>query len=554
MLDLSQLQQLDASAFVYNNNIVNENGVPISFKRHKFLIDFYMDESPDIAAKKCSQVGFSTAAIIKSEHAAFYRKANVIYLLPSKSIVKDFVVPKVDTLIAANPALKQMMGGVDNLGLKSVGANGDERFWYFRSSWDESSGIAISAHILIADELDRSNQKAVNTYKTRLDAALLDRPDLGWFWRFSNPTIDGYGVDELYEDSDQKRWFIKCSRCTQWQVLSWPENIDKEKEIYICSKCKRPLSQEDRTYGHWVKTYFGRKRSGYWISQLMASWIPASKIIADSKGDQSIFYNFTLGLPYTSKDIVVTREAIMKCIFPTTNPRTDVVMGVDNGIVKHYVIGNRFGIFKMGSTEDWQEIENLRNMYDAIMVIDANPYPTPVYKLVEKYRGKVYAHYYEEDKKQLGTIRWGEGDDYGIVKSDRTKIIDAVVADINAQDILFNMSQTEMENAQYLTQATNMYRIVEENDKGMKKGVWKTIGENEGGKKPDHLLHATVYFKVGLQQTLGVGGVAHTPPPRPKQDESTQVVHQMPDGTIATGFSLDKLKDQLTRGKKPRLA
>lgn len=544
MLDLSIGQTVDASAFVYYNNLVNENGQKLSFKRHKFLIDFYQDNSKQIVAEKCSQVGFSTAAIIKSAHLSRFKKANIIYLLPSKSIVKDFVIPKVDPLISSNVALKNLMGSTDNLGLKSIGSGTDQRFIYFRSSWDEASGIAISAHVLISDEYDRSNKKAVNTYRTRLDAALLDRPDLGYDWRFSNPTIDGAGVDELYQLSDQKRWIIRCSRCRHQQELVWPDSINKQLKCYVCLSCHQPLSDEDRIRGHWIKKYLGRDISGYRISQLMAPWIPVEKIIADSLGDQSIFYNFTLGLPYTSKDIVVTREAILKCLYPTTNPMTDVAMGVDNGIVKHYVIGNRFGIFKVGATEDWQEIENLRNQYDAYMVCDSNPYPTPVQNLVNKYPGKVFAQFYDEDTKDADPIHWLEGDKRGTVRSDRTKVIDATVADINSQDILFNLSLTDLENAEYIKHWQNMYRIVEESAKGIVRGVWKNI---EG--KPDHLAHATVYWKVAMQQTLSRGSVIVTPVAKPKQERERAIVIGA-DNTISDGFNFDSFKDGLGRSKK----
>lgn len=539
MLDISEGAKFNAAAFLVHNNLKNENDIPLSFKRHKFLIDFYMDNSPRIVCKKCGQIGFSTAAIIRSFHLAKCIGANVIYTLPSKPIIKDFVTPKVNPLISNNPALQKMVGDVDSMGLKKVG----DRFVYFRSSWDEASGISISAHILINDELDRSNQKAIRTYRTRLDASRLDRPDLGWHWKFSNPSIEGYGVDEDWQISDQKHWMIRCSRCNHWQYLNYPENIDFERKCYICVKCTRLLSDEDRINGRWVKKYLGRNISGYWINQLMAVWIPAEKIIEDSEGDQSVFYNFTLGQPYTSKDMQVTRDAITKCLYPDYNPRTDVAIGVDNGIRKHYVLGNRYGIFQVGSTESWQEIENLRNQYDAYMVIDANPYPTPVFKLVEKYPGKVFAQYYEEDKKQIGTVRWGESEDMGIVKSDRTKVIDSVVADINNQDILFNMSLTDLENQEYISHWLNMYRIITETEKGIKKPAWMTP---DG--KPDHFAHATVYQQIALTQTLSHGMVIKTPTIRQKQDDKP--IYIGADQMAVDPFSMEKLKEQLNRPRK----
>lgn len=495
MIDLSVGQRVNAAAFVLHNKIRNENGNLIEFEKHKFLIAPYMDNTPWQVVRKAGQVGWSTLSIIRAFHLAFYAKANIIYTLPSKGIVKDFVIPKVDPLIENNPALKDMLSGADNLGLKRVG----DRFVYFRSSWDEASGISISAHILISDEVDRSNPKALRTYKTRLDAAKLDRPELGWWWRFSNPSLPGFGVDEDWEDSDQKHWFIRCSRCNHDQYLNWPDNINIEKEIYICSRCHEELREDDRINGRWL-----RKRkadiSGYWLNQMMSPWIDAKKIIQDSKKDTSIFYNFTLGLPYQAKDQSVGRADILRCLVPGYNPRTDVAIGVDVGVTKHYVIGNKYGIFRVGTTDDWDEIESLRNQYNAYMVIDANPYPDAVKRLVNRYRGKVFMHYYEEDKKQVETIRFGEGDDWGVVKSDRTKIIDSLVSDIMAQDLRFTCTHDILD--EYCYHWSQMFRVIEETEKGIHKAVWK---HPEG--KPDHFAHATVYWRIAMEKTMNNGAV-----------------------------------------------
>lgn len=541
-MNIDQAQSFNAAAFVLQNKIVNENGLPISFKRHKFLIRPYMDTTPRQVAKKCGQIGFSTMEIIKSFHAARFFKANIIYTLPSKPIIKDFVTPKVDPLVASNPVLKAMVGETDSLGLKSVGRGNDQRFIYFRSSWDEASGISISAHILINDELDRSNPKSIKTYKTRLDAASLDRPELGWWWKFSNPSIPGYGVDEDWQKSDQKRWMIKCEHCNQWQDLTWPESIDIERAIFVCKKCHREISDETRANGRWVQTYLGREISGYWFTQMMAAWIPAKKIIEDSEGDQSIFHNFTLGEPFISKDQSVTRELLTACLSPDANPKSEVGIGVDNGILKHVVIGNKFGIFRALVTDSWQEIEDLRNRYDATMVIDANPYPTPVKKLVQKYPGKVYMHYYEEDKKQIGIIRWGDGDDQGVVKSDRTKIIDMVVASFIAKDILFNMSLTELENVEYIQHWMPLYRAIQTNDKGMQKSVWFT---QEG--KPDHFAHATIYQQIAQTRVLSGGQVIRTPTYRTRQPDTIMVNAE--NTTSTPPINLDKIKENLARPK-----
>jgi hypothetical protein len=524
-MDLLTAQQFNCAAFILQNKIVNENGNPIEFKFHKFLAAPYMDNTPRQVVRKAGQVGWSTLAIIRALHLAKYHRANIIYTLPSKSVVKDFVTPKVDPLIQSNPEIASWIGQTDSTALKAVG----DRFVYFRGSWEQGTAISISAHILINDEVDRSNQKVLRTYQTRLDAAKMDRPDLGWVWQFSNPSRPGEGVDAGWDESDQKMWFIKCSRCNREQTLTFPENIDFKTEQYICKHCYRVLSPEDRANGRWYATRYS-PISGYWISQLMVPWHSAAKIIEDSKGDQAVFHNFTLGLPYTVKDMSVSKGDLIRCLIPDPNPRVGNAMGVDqNATEKHYVIGNKYGIFRVGAVESWEEIEDLRNQYSAYCVIDANPYPTKPTQLAQKYRGKVFIHYYKQDTKNVGTIQWGEGDDFGVVYSDRTKIIDAVVADIMAQDLVFNMTQSELENYEYFYHWQQMYRIVEEvvgrdgGSTGIRKPVWK---HPEG--KPDHLAHATVYWKIAMEKTLSAGAVVTTG--SAKKEELHPVVN--PDSTV----------------------
>jgi len=546
-LDESLLRKLttrNAAAFVYYNKIQNENQKAIEFDNHRFLLQPYMDEAKTQVARKSTQVGWSTLAIIKSIHFSNYRHANVIYTLPSKSVVKDFVTPKVDPLIASNPVIARMIGKTDSAGLKSVG----QRFIYFRGSWEQSSAITISGDVLINDEFDRSNQLVLETYKTRLDAAAINNPDMGIEWAFSNPSVPGAGVDALWQESDQKHWYIKCSRCNVEQYMEWPDNVDLINACYICKHCKRQLSHEDRRDGRWIRHRMSDV-SGYWVNQLMVPWIPASKIIKNSKKDQQIFHNFTLGLPYVASEDKISEESIKRAIILEENPRTDVAIGVDVGIVKHYVIGNRYGIFRVGTCHSWEEIEDLRNRYAAHMVIDAMPMPDPVMRLVQKYTGKVWMCYFSENKKQLEVIEWGEGDKDGVVLADRTKIIDAVVADIRAGDVCFNIPPEGL--TEYIKHALAMYRVVTEEltpeggKTGKVKQQWLTIGS-----RPDHYIFATVYWRIALEQTLAHGKVVR--PQKASQVDLLPPVHANEQGQTA-GINIDTVIDAAIAEERRRI-
>src|SRR3990170_3576011 len=487
MIKLNEATAFNCLAWIFANKIVNENGSPITFSQHRFLIEPYLDNSPQQAIIKCSQIGWSTLAILRSFHLAKYAKANIIHSFPTRRIEKDLVAPKVDPLIMQNPAIKAMVTE-DSRNLKKIG----DRFIYYRGSYDQTDAISISAHILIADEYDRSNARVLKTYRSRLDDAKRERPELGWEWQFSNPTVPGNGVDVWWNKSDQKHWFVKCSHCNYDYYLKFPDNINFDTEERICAKCHKSLSNEDLINGRWVVKHRDRKISGYWLSQMFVPWISASKIIEDSEGDKEIFHNFTLGLPYVSKDTTVTRESIIKCISPGFNPRTG-----------------------------------------AVMVIDALPYPNTPAKLAEKYPGKVFLHYFQQDKKNLGVIRW----DGKVVKSDRTKIIDAVVAEINSQDVTYNMTNTALED--YIHHWEAMFRVIEKTPMGTMKPKWQTI---EG--RPDHFVFSTLLYRIALEKTMSFGGIIKSPQPRGSDEEGHPIINE----NLTVG-ALD-LKDVLRRSQK----
>lgn len=544
--EINQSQELEAESAWYwinQNNLVNENGSPLEWHDHRFLIEPMFDMTPTQATMKASQIGYSTLAILKEIHLARYWAANVIHTLPTKTVTKDFVTPKVDKIIARNPQIKAFMGQTDSINLKAVG----DRFIYYRGTFDDSQAITISAHALIQDEFDHSKQDVLELYRTRLGDARRERKDLGFIWSFSTPTYPGYGIDAEYQKSDKKIWMVRCRVCKHFQELTWPESIDLEDKRFQCKRCRETLSNEDRRQGRWVAQFPEREISGYHISRLIVPWTTAAEIIEASKGATDIFYNFWLGLPWIDPDIQVTREAIVRSIVITENPATDVVIGVDNGVVKHYVIGNQYGIFKYGATKDWSEIERLHQQYNAITVIDANPYPNYPLKLVKKYPGRVFMHWFSPDTHNIGTIRFGEKEERGRVLVDRTRVLDQLADQLIHQQIAFNLRQDELE--ELIAHAEAVYRVVETDDKGQPRAKWLTQGT-----KPDHLFFALEMWLVGMEKRRlsGRGGpvVWDKREATPKSFAVERFGFGKDIKESVPGYDLNKLKKRLTQKKK----
>ncbi len=493
--EIQTLQASSALAWVMMNEIQTENQRPIEFEKHRFLIDIFTDDAPNITLKKSAQCGGSVCFILKAAHTCKYRRENVIYVLPTQNIVKDFVQPKVDPLLTGNPIIAQMITK-DSVTLKQIG----DRFLYFKGSSSEREAIAISGDTLILDELDRMiDMQVVNTYDSRLQAS--DHPRR---WRLSNPSGIGYGIDALYNDSDARHWFVTCAFCTwEWFISMEPDDdkrhfIDIESQSFKCGKCGHTITDAMRQNGRWVQKFPSREPHGYWLSQVMVPYVSAKRIIEQrDESNEQFFRNFVLGEAYTPSDLVVNRETILRACAPSQTTPVSVAMGVDQKAAElQWVAMSPNGVFAHGRVKSWEEIEHLMLTWQATVVTDAMPYPTMPKKLAEKYPERFYMAWFK-DSKGMDIIRW----DGNVVYIDRTRGLDTVAAEIADAKLIFRQRPSELEN--YISEWENLYRTTEETTDGRQKSVWMKR-ENREADFP----FATLYARVAFSRVLS-SGVGH---------------------------------------------
>jgi len=506
------LHQLNAGLWVLDNEFINENQKPFEFNKHRYMIQPYCDNSPDQVIMKSAQVGWSVLAILKSIHAAGLLKLNVIYVLPTRNAMHDFVLPKVNPMIDRNPVIRGMVMGSDSTSLKQI----NDRWIYFRGAFHKGEAITTTADLVVSDEHDVSNQSVLTIYQSRLNAS-----DYGWFWRFSNPSLPSFGVHELWQESDQMHWFVKCEACGHDWYIGFERDdvernhyVDRERIIYACGNCHQEISNTARQNGEWVPKYPQNSprvengenvgRRGYWLSQMIVPYVSARKILQQEKDmDIQTFHNMVLGLPYQASEFMLNADAIARACRPGIADKTDVIIGVDVGKTKHYVIGNRFGVFNYGTTSEWADIETLINLFNATAVIDALPdFTVPEY-LARKYPGRVFVHYYRHDTKNMDTTNKKESADFGVLESDRTKLFDMLAGEVANQKIRFYQSFKQLQGQDgkgLVYHVGNTYRIVEKDTKGIDRARWET---KEG--KPDHWAHALAYWRVGVSQILVSG-------------------------------------------------
>ena len=473
--------------WIVDNHIKNEKGQELEFKNHAFLKDILDDWTPVQAYNKASQLGFSTMMILKSFVAAKYRNWNIIYTLPTSGDAQGFVASKVNPIIQNNPLLAKWTKDKDTIEQKKLGNS----FIYYRGTATVKSekekseggvGIIISSDWNVHDECDRSDQVALEQYESRLGNSQYKGRCF-----FSNPTHPKTLNQELYGQSTKSHWFIDCEHCGSSQYLDFFENIQDGQ--FVCSKCHGRISDDTRRMGYWVKEYQNREISGYWINHLMCPWITAKEIEDQYKTtSKAYFYNFVLGLPYAGSDILINADLILKCVGNQPNTKDNVVMGVDVGLTKHFVLMNHQGIFRVGTTDNWEDIDKLIRMWDVrCCVIDAMPDQTEPRKLRDAYPGKVYLCWFKREIKKADYITWDQKT--RSVYCDRTNIIDDLIDSLVNRKIRYQVDPQELNT--YVRHFESLYKIKETDNLGIERSVWESKGA-------DHFVFATVYAMIAL--------------------------------------------------------
>lgn len=530
---LKTLEDDNIIAWIFNNNLKNERGNPIVFDKFSFMIDPYLDWSPHQGVRKCTQIGWSVMTNIKLFYAARHGipgygvpAANVIYTLPSDSDVNTFVPSKTNLLIENNPIIKEYIrnakGDTDSIQRKQVGNS----MVYFKGTRSKTAALMLSSDLNIHDEADRSEPAIIEQYEGRLAGSMYKGR-----WVFSNPSAPNMPADLMYLDSDQKHWFIKCEHCGAWQYLDWYKLsehqlvydtsnphcfIDDTQGLYVCGKCASPISDDNRQRGKWVKKFKDKSISGYWISHFMCSWITAKELLrVERDKSKAYFMNFVRGLPYVGSDVTIDAQTIINnmVLGEHTWTKGKVAMGVDNGDTKHYVIGDAQGIFEVGKTRDWDQIERLIEKYEPTCVIDLNPYPNKPRELAKKYRPRgnsrwrVYCSFYIEQSKNYELIDWGSDDKAHMVYPVRNLLFDDLIAYISNGNVKFFNNKAYFE--EYISHWETMYRLDMVGTKRAEdigpttkimQGVWQSSTGN------DHYAHATLFYYVALSKIIGGGG------------------------------------------------
>jgi phage terminase large subunit GpA-like protein len=162
-----------------------------------------------------------------------------------------------------------------------------------------SSLASRPCRLILCDEVDRYPVSA----GSEGDPVALAKRRSATFWNrkiilVSTPTTQGASrIEAAYEESDQRRYFVKCPDCHEYQHLKWSQ-VQWQKDLpgtacYMCEHCGTLWNDAARfravRYGEWRSTAPGDgKTAGFHLNALYSPWATLEDGVRDflaSKGD-----------------------------------------------------------------------------------------------------------------------------------------------------------------------------------------------------------------------------------------------------------------------------
>ncbi len=133
----------------------------------------------------------------------------------------------------------------------------------------------------------------------------------------STPKITGMSrIEAAYEESDQRKFWVPCPLCREFQVLKFPQlrwpKGDTDRAVYICEQCHQEIHNHQKHWmlprGEWRASAPGDGRTaGFHLSSLYSpvgwfSWGDAAKQFEQAQKNPShlqVFVNTVLGETWT---------------------------------------------------------------------------------------------------------------------------------------------------------------------------------------------------------------------------------------------------------------
>jgi hypothetical protein len=503
------MQAVDCAYWLDQSEIRLQSG-RFSFEGHEYQKDILHCDEPRQVVRKAAQLGITEIAVLKTLHGHIHGRypQGTLYLFPTQGDVTDFSKARFGPLIELNPqAIGRFVQSTDAANIKQIGTG----MLYFRGAraTKKIEGLKASSSRLksvptdrnVYDEYDEMDQEMLSLAEYRMRHSMVQEELM-----LSTPTIPDFGIDKVFQGSDQRIWMIRCEKCRrdtclEMEFSSAPEDTLLERidgtVIRSCrnSKCRAEIHPRN---GRWVIQYPENTKDmvGWWISELNSLTVPPAKILSDflnpPRGDIAEVYNSALGLPYIAAENRLTKNDVYGCCSADTMPMGHpgpCGMGVDVGKILHVVIGiketeNRRRILKVARVDDFNDVHDLAQRFNVqSAVLDMEPETRMVREFQAQEPYPVFLCDYQERLRVPERI----DDDRGIVVVRRTEMCDrSHNFVVTPGRCVLPRGSPELD--QYAKEMSSIAKVLEVNkETGSRIYTYRKLD-------PDHYRHATNYF------------------------------------------------------------
>lgn len=481
-------------------------GKPLDFKNNLWMKQVYADDSRFMVFIKSTQNGI-TEYLTCRDLVRASRKRNVFHVLPNDQILQRYKHERVDRTIENTAEYKKfIIAGSNNVHLLQCKDAGTIAYV---ASGSASQFTEFAADDIVIDESDRCEQENLAMAPERLSFS--DDPAQLWV---SNPTIVGYGIDEMFSNTDQMHWHIKCSCGAvttpdffkhvirqvddgQFMVIDPDWQRPGDPAHMVCDKCGRKWSKNET--GVWIPLNPGAQRRGYRLSKLFTARTSIGELVQNyieaEKDDTKMtrFYNADLGLAFTAPGAKITEDMLDDAVTdwkPGYRPDNGVcVAGIDVGSHNHMVIGHitpgvpGVQIIDMQAVKTPEEVIDILHKYKVrCFVIDAMPETRMSIQIADRAGG--FRCFFSKGKKD--TVSGN------VITTDRTAALDNVKAGLLSGGLRLPVNARSVPD--FYAHMTASTRVFDENGNGGEGSYdWKE------GSKADHFFLATAYMSMAAR-------------------------------------------------------
>lgn len=285
-----------------------------------------------IVLKFGSQLGKTETINNLIGYTADYAPAPILMVQPTLGMVKKASKQRLSPMIKESPSLlskfspERSREGSNTLFEKEF----DGGILLLATSKSASELASMPIKIVGLDEIDRYDAEVkdegdpIELAETRT-STFRDRKIV----LTSTPTVAGSSkIDEEYEASDQRSYYVPCPECEHKQTLKFDnlkwEKDDPDSVVYECENCGACLEDHHKTWmlanGEWIAKYPEREVKGFWINSLYSpvgflSWADIVRRFLKAKSNPAklrVFVNTILAETWDEKGEAPESEKIYR--------------------------------------------------------------------------------------------------------------------------------------------------------------------------------------------------------------------------------------------------